>query len=46
MEQTDSKTLLKAITIFKEKYGIMTPLTTEGIEEIIKELKEKKNDGK
>ena len=42
MEHTDSKTLLKAIKIFKERYGILEPLNTEGIEKILKELKEKK----
>ena len=42
MEHTDSKTLLKAIKIFKERYGILKPLNTEGIEKILKELKEKK----
>jgi len=42
MEETSPKILYKAIEIFKEKYGIMTPLNTEGIEQILKELKEKK----
>jgi len=41
MEHTDEDTTFKAIMIFKERYGIKAPLTTEGMDEIIKELKQK-----
>jgi len=41
MEDIDPNMLYKAIEIFKKRYGIKEPLTTEGMDKIIKELKEK-----
>ena len=46
MEEVSSKMLFKAIEIFKEKYGILEPLNTEGIDKIIKELKGEAENGK
>jgi len=40
MEETDANTTMKAIKIFKERHGIKAPLTTEGMDRIIVELKE------
>ena len=40
MEDTDQPTVIKAIEIFKERYGIKTPLTLFEMDEIITELKE------
>ncbi len=40
MEETDANTTMKAIKIFKERHGIKAPLTTEGMDKIIVELKE------
>ena len=40
MEETDANTAMKAIKIFKDRHGIKTPLTTEGMDKIIIELKE------
>jgi hypothetical protein len=42
MEETNPKVLFKAIEIFKKRYGIKEPLNTEGIEKILKEIKESK----
>ena len=41
MEDIDPNMLYKAIEIFKERYGIKEPLTTEGMDKIIVELKQK-----
>lgn len=40
MEDTDQPTVIRAIEIFKERYGIKTPLTLFEMDEIITELKE------
>jgi len=40
MEETDANTTMKAIKIFKDRHGIKAPLTTEGMDKIIVELKQ------
>ena len=39
MEETSPKILYRAIEIFKEKYGIKTPLDTDRLDKIIRQLK-------
>ena len=41
MEEASEDMVLEAIEIFKEKYGIKTPLTLFEMDEIIEELKQK-----
>jgi len=40
MEDTDQPTVIRAIEIFKERYGIKEPLDLFRMDEIIAELKE------
>ena len=40
MEEANQDTILKAIEIFKERYGIKAPLTLFEMDDIILELKE------
>ena len=42
MEETDEATVLRAIETFKFRHGIKAPLTTEGMDKIIIEIKEEK----
>ena len=42
MEETDEATILRAIETFKFRHGIKAPLTTEGMDKIIIEIKEEK----
>ena len=42
MEETDEATVLRAIETFKFRYGIKAPLTTEGMDKIILEIKAEK----
>ena len=42
MEEVSHKMLLEAIKIFKDREGIKTPLDGDKIDQIIRELKEKK----
>ncbi len=46
MEETDANTVIRAIEIFKERYGIKAPLTLFEMDDIITELKEEKRNAK
>ena len=46
MEETDQPTVIRAIEIFKERYGIKAPLTLFEMDDIITELKEEKRNAK
>jgi len=46
MEETNPELTFEAIKLFKERHGIKAPLTVEGMDEIIIELKEKINNKK